>query len=103
MGYIVGAEFWSADMNANANFWATDGIASMGIFGILLINIIFSLVLYVLNVVSSNTNKLFVILLFLPLISAFLNASTFTALFSGGAFLSILFLLNLKKKLGKLD
>jgi hypothetical protein len=97
LGLVVGGAFWDEKMNANANFWATDGIAGAGLIGVIIINIILSLILYLLNIVSANYNKLFVILLFLPFISMFLNTSTFTALLSGGAFLSILFILSLKK------
>lgn len=98
LGYIIGSEFWNEKMNANANFWATDGVASHGILGILIANILFFLILVLFNTVSRNFNKLFIIFLFLPFISVFLNTSIFTSLLSGGAFLSIIFLINLKKQ-----
>jgi hypothetical protein len=99
LGNVVGGNFWAVKMNANANLWATDGIAAAGVMGILFVNLILSYVLYILNYATANNNKLFVILLFLPFISMFLNTSIFTSLLSGGVFLSVLFLLNLKKNI----
>lgn len=97
LGLVIGGAFWDPKLNANANFWATDGIAAAGILGCILANLLMLLVLRILDVVSYKKNKLFVILLFLPFISMFLNTSIFTALLSGGAFLSILSIANLKK------
>ena len=94
---VIGGAFWDPKLNANANFWATDGIAAAGILGCILANLLMLLVLRILDVVSYKKNKLFVILLFLPFISMFRNTSIFTALLSGGAFLSILSIANLKK------
>ena len=99
LGNVVGGNFWAVKMNANANLWATDGIAAAGVMGILFVNLILSYVLYILNYATANNNKLFVILLFLPFISMFLNTSIFTSLLSRGVFLSVLFLLNLKKNI----
>lgn len=95
LGQVVGSFYWSDRMNANANFWATDGIASSGIFGILIISLIFCGYLIVLNFLTSNFSKSFVILLAIPLTFLVLNVSFFSMLISGGGGLfmvSLLFL-----------
>lgn len=95
LGQVIGSFYWSDRMNANANFWATDGFASSGIFGILLISLIFCGYLIILNFLTKNFNKNFIVLLAVPLTFFLLNASFFSMLISGGGFLliiSILFL-----------
>lgn len=92
IGEVVGKEYWNTGMNANANFWATDGIAGFGSYGILLISFFFSLVLGLLDYLSANIDQLFVVLIFLPFATVFLNVSIFTSLLSGGVFFTLLFL-----------
>lgn len=99
VGQVVGREYWSEGMNANANFWATDGIGGFGIYGIMLFNIIFTGILLLLDYLSSQVDQLFVLLLFVPFSSAFLNSSLFTAILSGGAVFSIMLLVGNKKNL----
>src|SRR5690606_22155438 len=62
LGLLIGRAYWHEKMNANANFWATDGIAAMGILGTFLANIIMAVILFLLDFVSKNKDKLFIIL-----------------------------------------
>lgn len=97
LGQVIGSFYWSDRMNANANFWATDGIASTGIFGILLISLIFCGYLIILNFLTRYLNKSFVVLLAIPLTFSLLNISFFSTLISGGGFFILISLLFLDK------
>lgn len=92
IGQVVGEYYWSPFMNANANFWATDGIAALGLAGVLIISVVLTAWLMVMNSVTRDYDLLFVILLFLPFVTTVLNQSLFSAIWSGGGFLLLLFL-----------
>ena len=77
-------------MNANANFLATDGVAAMGIWGVLLVSILFYFLLKYLNKVSKGHNTDFVFILCLGSILSLLNVSIFTTLLSCGLILIII-------------
>ena len=95
VGAVVGRYYWTPDMNANANFFATDGIAAAGIGGIWIATLGILIVLAVMNSLTRPYERLFTFLCFLPFASALLNASLFTAVWSGGAvFLLVFFLLS---------
>ncbi len=93
VGQVVGQYFWSADMNANANFWATDGIAAAGLAGVPVASLAVALLFLCINSATRGYNQLFVLLCFIPFIVMLLNASLFSAAFSGGALLLMLFFL----------
>ena len=96
IGQVIGAYFVSDDLNANANFWASDGIASIGIIGVLVISIILFVIVVFLNTISKRHNQFFLILLFIPLLGTLLNTSLFQTMWSGGGFFITLLLLLLK-------
>jgi hypothetical protein len=75
--------------NANATFLLTDGYAAWGIFGIVIIGMIFYLFLEFANSISYNYKLEDLLVLFLPTVSYLLNVSFFTTLLSNG----LLFLL----------
>ena len=93
---VVGQYYWTQDMNANANFWATDGLASMGLPGVVIISIVFTALLIVLNMITRNYNKMFLILLFIPFLGTLLNTSLFQSMWSGGGLFIMLLLYYLK-------
>lgn len=95
LGQVVGAEYFSNDTNANANFWSTDGIASLGNLGIIFASLLLSIVFYFLNKSTAGYNKLFVICILIPYVSSLLNQSLFSSLLTGGALL-IMFILSFK-------
>ena len=78
-------------MNANANFLVTDGIAAGGMFGVILISIVFFFLLIYLNKISMRHNQSFVFMLLLGSILSFLNVSLFTTILSCGLFFIIIF------------
>jgi hypothetical protein len=95
VGQVVGQHFWSPDMNANANFWATDGLAALGLPGVAIVSIACAILFVAINSVTQSYNRLFVALCFLPFIVSVLNASLFSSLWSGGGiFLLMFFMLN---------
>ena len=91
LGQVVGQFYWSPFMNANANFWATDGIAAVGLPGVAIISVVAALLFVVMNAVTQRFDQLFVVLCFLPFVTTLLNQSLFSSLWSGGAFFLILF------------
>jgi len=91
VGEVVGQFYWSPLMNANANFWATDGIAAMGLVGVLIASVVCAALFMALNTVTRGYDTLFVALCFLSFMSGMLNASLFSAIWSGGAFFLMVF------------
>ena len=95
IGQVIGQHYYGPDVNANASFWATDGIAALGIEGIVIATLACVLVFFVMNSLTLAYDRLFVVLCFLPFILSLLNTSLFSSLWSGGAFfLFAFFLLN---------
>jgi hypothetical protein len=87
IGQVVGRYYWGPEMNANAHFWATDGLASFGLAGLPIATAVCAGVFVVLNSVTRGWNQLFVILCFVPFIMSLLNTSVFQSVWSGGALL----------------
>ena len=93
LGQEIGVAFaGTTDMDANAHFWATDGIGSMGLPGILLVSLICTLVFWVLDSAAQQHDPRLSALI--VSFSAFnlANLSIFTTLLSGGFGLLILLL-----------
>lgn len=91
----LGNAVWEAytgdnDMNANANFWLTDGTAAAGIVGVVLISILFYVLLIYLNKLSNAHSQIIVFSMFIPIIIIFTNASLFTTLLSGGLIIAMI-------------
>lgn len=95
LGEVVGQFYFDGETNANANFWATDGFAALGLSGLFFSTAAVFLLLMVLNSVTRSYDKLFTFLCLVPLLLWLLNTSLFTAIWSGGAlFLTLFFLCN---------
>jgi hypothetical protein len=93
LGQVIGAAYYNGpEMNANANFWAWDGIASCGHLGIIIISLIIFVFMLFLNMLTKKTNKVFLILIFTAFALTMTNVSFFTALLSGGGILLVLIL-----------
>lgn len=92
IGQVIGQHFWNPFMNANANFWATDGIAAMGLTGVIIISLVCAALFMAMNALTSRHDPLFVALCFLPFLITLLNQSLFSSFWSGGAFFLMLFL-----------
>jgi hypothetical protein len=91
LGQVIGQFYWSPFMNANANFWATDGIAAMGLPGVAIISVLAALLFVVMNTVTEGYDQLFAFLCFVPFVMTMLNQSLFSSFWSGGALFLILF------------
>ena len=91
LGVTIGAYYWG-ETNVNANFWATDGYAAVGSFGVILASIIMFFVFLIFNTISRSYNKVFLIVVLIPYLTMFLNASIFQSLLTGGAIFTFLFL-----------
>ena len=96
LGKVVGTHYWSSTMNANANFWATDGIASLGLIGVLFISLVLSLLLIILNFITDLNKNNFHILVLLPFLASLTNTSLFSSILTGGLFLIMILFLILK-------
>ena len=95
LGAEVGSYFVPsvANFNANANFFLTDGLSSIGLYGIPLVGFFASIVFYFYDSSASKNNKTLSILLISNSCIALMNVSLFTTLISGGL-LIYMFLLN---------
>ena len=94
MGKAVWAEFTGKDdvMNANANMLLTDGVASLGVVGVIIAAFLFALILRYLNKISSRHDGNFVLTLLTGIIMSLSNVSMFTVLLSCGLLLILLLL-----------
>jgi hypothetical protein len=90
MGYY---EMGISDLDLNAHFWASDGIAGFGPFGIVLISALCALVFWVLDCSTARHNIVFASLMIAFITVNLTNVSLFTTLVSGGLGLLIVLLL----------
>ena len=72
-------------MNANAIFFAMDGVSGGGIFGVILIGLIYCIYIYFINVFITEARILVFQLWMIVPVMALLNTSFFTFLLSEGA------------------
>ena len=86
-------EMGISDLDLNAHFWASDGIAGFGPFGIVLISALCALVFWVLDCSTARHNVVFASLMIAFITLNLTNVSLFTTLVSGGLGLLILLFL----------
>ncbi len=92
LGYVVSDYKYGVVSNTNANFYAMDGVASIGSLGVLFISVILLIYLLFLDYVAKNVDYRFSIILVFPMSLALTNASLFIVLMSfGGILISLLF------------
>ena len=77
----------TADLDATAHFWATDGLEAFGLTGILFVSVLCAFVFWVLDSTSREYDPRFIALLFSFAVLNLANASIFTSLLSGGLIL----------------
>lgn len=92
LGRTIGASLGFSKMNANANFFATDGIAAAGLPGVMLIGIIVGVTLLAFDSVIPKQNVKLACIACIPAIINLSNTSFFTTLLSGGLLLVVLFM-----------
>jgi hypothetical protein len=91
IGLEVGFSFSGVpDLDATAHFWAADGIAGLGLTGILFVSVVCALVFWVLDSAASRHNPELAALVTCYGAFNLSNISIFTSLFSGGLALLIL-------------
>ena len=88
LGHMVGEQFvGKLDLNANANFVASDGIAACGALGVLLVFIALAIYLVLLDRACVGIDRRLALLVTLPMALTLTNVSYFTVLLSfGGLF-----------------
>lgn len=91
LGQVIGIEYsGSAAANFNASFWASDGFAAAGIWGILIITIPVLILLYFINKLMLNFNTRFALAWNTGFFVAMLNLPLSVALLSGGALITLI-------------
>ncbi|WP_418314679.1 hypothetical protein [Piscinibacter sakaiensis] len=88
VGEVIGASM-GIDANANANFFATDGIAAAGLFGILIIGVVVGLAMRAFDAIIPSENLRMICAAAVPSIVNLANASFFTTLLTNGLFLLV--------------
>jgi hypothetical protein len=93
LGEEVGFDIYNSnEVDWNANFWATDGLAALGVPGVVLISILCGLLFWVLDSCAQGHNQNFVAVISCYAAANISNISLFTSFVSGGlGFLVILF------------
>ncbi len=76
----------------NANFWVTDGIAAIGLPGIIFISILCALVFWALDCAAAKHDLRFSATCVALVCLSILNVSLFTTLLSGGLFAMMIIL-----------
>ncbi|MGQ5701426.1 hypothetical protein ACUJ46_05180 [Sandaracinobacteroides sp. A072] len=79
-------------VNYNAGFFATDGVASLGIFGIVAASILVSYFLIFILIIFGKKEMNVVCGSFIPFTAALSNSSIFTSLLTGGGIVLIIIL-----------
>lgn len=82
--YTVGSYFYGIDVGLNSGFWAADGLAGFGIWGIPLVSLLCAVVFWLLDSVSADLDPTFVGLMLIFCTVFFGNVSLFTTLITGG-------------------
>ncbi|NOU59224.1 hypothetical protein [Marinifilum caeruleilacunae] len=100
-GEAIGKVVTEGGMNANAVFWAMDGVTAMGVTGVAIVSFLFLLFLILINSLATAENRNFLCILFLIPMVALLNTSFFSFLLSEGVFLIILTILFVNLKYDK--
>lgn len=85
LGQLIGIQFsGTPEANFNASFWASDGLAAMGVVGIYIITLPLIVFLYLLNRLTMVFHHRFTVSWFIGFAVAVLNVPFTTAILSGG-------------------
>ncbi|MGM9715859.1 MAG: hypothetical protein ACI3YF_06665 [Prevotella sp.] len=95
----LGVVVANGNMNANANFFLTDGIAAMGTVGITIICVLFYFLLKLINSIAYRYELKDVLIIIIPVLSCLMNISIFTTLLSKGFLILIILLSNTRSSL----
>lgn len=89
MPRTIGKYFYHAELTANVNMWAQDGIASFGLMGIPIVSAIAAVVFWFFDSIAKLHDVRFVTVTLGNIALIFANGSLFTTIISGGLFLLI--------------
>jgi hypothetical protein len=93
LGQIIGLQYGgSAEANYNANFWASDGFAALGVAGVPVVTTVVCAVFYLINRAAKGYSTHFVVLWLSGFWLALLNLPLTVALLSGGGLLTVFLL-----------
>lgn len=100
LGRIVARDVHGVNSNSNASFLSTDGIAGLGLIGVIIVSAILSMVLCAANYLGRSWPPALIVPIMAPMALTLTNGSLFTVLISFGMALWLLLLLisNLKFK-----
>lgn len=93
LGHMVGEIYLGIpDLNANANFIASDGVAGLGLFGVAIVFLLFAAFLRFLDKITNGIDNTLLLPILLPIALTLTNGSLFTVLTSfGGLFWIVMF------------
>lgn len=92
LGQLIGIQYFGSEkVNYNANFWASDGLAAIGNYGLIIISFIISVYFFILNRITSKFSHIFLYMFCSGFLMAMQNLPFTTSLLSGGG-LFILFM-----------
>jgi hypothetical protein len=86
----LGIEYYNTPVGSNVGFWAQDGIAAIGLPGILVMSMFVAILMYGLDRAASRHDLQFSIVSIAVIAPMFLNVSVFTLLLTGGLFFLML-------------
>ena len=84
---MIGQYFYEAELTANVNMWAQDGIASFGLIGVPLVSAIALIVFWLFDSISKIHDYRFTTVALGNIALIFANGSIFTTIVSGGLLL----------------
>lgn len=91
LGWLVGRGAHGIESNSNATFIASDGAASLGALGMILMACFLSVYLVIVNTLSSKFSKIFWSIIFAQQAFLLISASFFSILLSFGGFFYLVF------------
>jgi hypothetical protein len=87
IGEEIGKTYYDSQMNANANFLATDGLGGFGLIGIVFISLLCAFVFWLVDSLANRHDLKFSTLMLIFPAVGLTNGSLFTTLISGGLLL----------------
>lgn len=93
LGQLIGLHYSGSEQaNFNANFWASDGFAALGLAGVPIVTVALCAVFFAINRITRGYSTRFVVLWLAGFWLALLNVPLTTALLSGGGGMILLLL-----------
>jgi hypothetical protein len=92
LGEEVGFFMVGSPLDANANFWASDGLAAAGNLGVVITGVLVGIFLMLMNSAITRRGTRLACVAFITFVMTVCNTSIFTALLSGGGALLLVML-----------